>query len=157
MKRSTQTETPSGSGLGSGRIGTCFSPNGRWLAYTSNQSGRFEVYVQPFPEVGARWQISSDGGAEPVWARNGRELFFRNGDKMMTVDVSIDPQFHAGKPRLLFEGRYEAHSLTTSYDVAPDGQRFTMVKAGEPAPAPAQVNVVLNWDEQLKRGAGPAW
>jgi Tol biopolymer transport system component len=136
--------------------GATFSPNGRWLAYTSNQSGRFEVYVQPFPEVGARWQISSDGGAEPVWARNGRELFFRNGDKMMAVDVTTDGKFHAGRPRLLFEGRYEAYSLTTSYDVSPDGQQFTMVKAGEPAPTPAQFNVVLNWDEQLKRGAGPA-
>jgi eukaryotic-like serine/threonine-protein kinase len=126
------------------------SPDGRWLAYTSNQSGRFEVYVHAFPEGGARWQISSDGGTEPVWVRNGRDLFFRNGDKMIAVDVTTDPRFRAGKPRLLFEGRYEAYPLTTNYDVAPDGQRFLMVKTREPAPAPAQFNVVLNWFEELK-------
>jgi hypothetical protein len=137
-------------------FGAVFSPDGRWLAYTSNQSGRFEVYVQAFHEGGARWQISSDGGTEPVWGRNGRELFFRNGDKMMAVDVATDPKFHAGKPRLLFEGRYEAYSLTTSYDVAPDGVRFVMVKADQPSPAPMQFNVVLNWYEEIKRGIGSA-
>jgi Tol biopolymer transport system component len=130
--------------------GATFSPNGRWVAYTSNQSGRFEIYVQAFPEGGAKWQISSDGGAEPVWARNGRELFFRSGDKMLVVDVITDSSFHAGTPRVLFKGRYESYSLTTSYDVAADGRRFLMVKGGEPAAAPSRFNVVLHWFEELK-------
>jgi Tol biopolymer transport system component len=137
-----------------------FSPDGRWLAYESNESGRYEIYVQPFPGLSGKVQISTQGGLEPVWARNGRELFYRNGDKMMAVEIDphVDgnaarpPGFSASSPRLLFEGRYEYSAFATSdYDVSPDGQRFLMVQSGRPEQAPTQIQVVLNWAEELKR------
>jgi hypothetical protein len=130
-----------------------FSPDGRWLAYISDESGRFEIYVQPYPGPGGKWQISTEGGTEPVWNPNGRELFYRSGDKMMAVDIAMEPGFTAGKPRMLFEGRYElARVPIANYDVSLDGQRFLMVKPSEQAQAaPTQINVVLNWFEELKR------
>ena len=131
-----------------------FSPDGRWLAYVSDESGRREVYVQPFPGPGGKWQISTEGGTEPVWAGNG-ELFYRNesGDKMMVVDITTEPTFRAGNPRLLFEGFYQGGigGNRAFYDVTPDGQRFLMVKAGEQETEAMQINVVLNWFEELKR------
>jgi len=75
-----------------------FSPDGRWLAYISDESGRFEIYVQPYPGPGGKWQISTEGGTEPVWNRNGRELFYRSGGRMMAVDIATQPGFAAGKP-----------------------------------------------------------
>ena len=79
-----------------------FSPDGRWMAYTSDESGRFEVYVQPFPGPGGKWQISTEGGDQPVWAHNGRELFYREENKMMAVEVTTRPAFSARIPALLF-------------------------------------------------------
>jgi eukaryotic-like serine/threonine-protein kinase len=130
-----------------------FSPDGHWLAYISNESGRYEVYVQPYPGPGGKWQISTEGGTEPVWNTNGRELFYRSGDKMMAADISTQPSFAAGKPRVLFEGRYELSPATSpNYDVSRDGQRFLMLKAGDANEGtPTQINVVLNWFEELKR------
>jgi len=130
-----------------------FSPDGRWLAYASDGSGRQEIYVLSYPDPGGKWQISTEGGREPVWNRNGRELFYRNGDKMMTVDIATQPGFAADKPRVLFEGRYEPTVFTApNYDVSPDGQRFLMLKRSESGQAaPTQINVVLNWFEELKR------
>jgi eukaryotic-like serine/threonine-protein kinase len=131
-----------------------FSPDGRWLAYVSNESGRWEVYVLAYPGPGGKWQISTEGGTEPVWNSNGQELFYRSGDKMMAVDIATRPSFTAGKPRVLFEGRYNpAPGTTPNYDVSPDGQRFLMIKPSEAseAAAPTQINVVLNWFEELKR------
>ena len=83
-----------------------FSADGHWLAYVSDESGRFEVYVQPYPSAGGKWQVSADGGTEPVWNRNGRELFYRSGDKMMAVEITTQPGFSAGAPKMLFEGPY---------------------------------------------------
>jgi Tol biopolymer transport system component len=129
-----------------------FSPDGRWLAYISDESGRFEIYVQPYPGLGGKWQISTEGGAEPVWNPNGRELFYRSGDKMMAVDIATQPSFASGKPRMLFEGQYSpAPGTTPNYDVSPDGQRFLMIKPSEAGEAPTQINVVLNWFEELKQ------
>ncbi len=129
-----------------------FSPDGRWLAFISNETGRHEVYVQSYPGPGGKWQISTEGGTEPAWNRNGRELFYRSGDKMMAVDITTQPGFAAGTPRMLFEGRYDlAPFPTTNYDVSPDGQRFLMVKPSEQETATTQINVVLNWFEELKR------
>jgi eukaryotic-like serine/threonine-protein kinase len=130
-----------------------FSPDGHWLAYISNESGRFEVYVQPYPGPGRKLQLSTEGGTEPVWNRNGRELFYRSGDKMMAVDISSQSGFTAGKPRMLFEGRYERTPATSpNYDVSLDGQHFLMLKPSEQGTAPpTQINVVLNWFEELKR------
>jgi len=125
-----------------------FSPNGRWIALTSNRSGRTEVYVKPYPGQGGLVQISTNGGLEPVWARSGKELFYRAGDQMMVVPVQIEPTFKAEKPRLLFEGsyRYNFTAVTSNYDITADGQQFVMVQE-ETSP----INVVLNWAEELKR------
>jgi serine/threonine-protein kinase len=130
-----------------------FSPDGRWLVYVSNESGRYEIYVQPYPGPGGKWQISTEGGTEPVWNPNGRELFYRSGDKMMAVDIATQPGFAAGTPRMLFEGQYQPSPVMfANYDVSRDGQRFLMLKPSEQAQAaPTQINVVLNWFEELKR------
>ncbi len=129
-----------------------FSPDGHWIAYTSDESGRDEVYVQPFPGPGGKWQVSTEGGYGPVWARNGRELFYRNADKMMVVAVSTKPTFSAGPPRLLFEGSYTNSSRReANYDISPDGERFLMVKAAETHRAPTELYLVVNWFEELKR------
>jgi serine/threonine-protein kinase len=126
-----------------------FSPDGRWLAYVSDESGRREIYVRGFP-AGGQWRVSSDGGTQPMWARNGSELFYRNGDKMMAVDVATTPVFAAGTPKLLFEGRYESPAVRSNYDVTSD-RRFVMVKADDQHPRTAYLTVVLNWAEELKR------
>jgi Tol biopolymer transport system component len=134
--------------------GPVFSPDGHWLAYISDESGRQEIYVQPYPGPGGKWQISTEGGNEPAWSRNGRELFYRSGSKMMAVEVTMQPTFSAGKPKALFEGQYFAVTpgqAGTAYDVSPDGQRFLMVKETDRAASNAQINVVLNWSEELKR------
>ena len=124
-----------------------FSPDGRWLAYVSNESGRFEVYVQAYPGPGGKWPISIEGGNEPLWSRDGRELFYREGNKMMVVAVRTAPTFTADKPRLLFEGLYVTDS-SANYDVSLDGQRFLMIKEEGQG---SQINVILNWFEELKR------
>ncbi len=129
-----------------------FSPDGRWLAYISDESGRFEVYVQPYPGPGGRWQISTEGGAEPVWNPNGRELFYRTENKMMVVDIGTQSSFSAGNPRILFSEPYlPTPIIPANYDVSPDGQRFLMLKPSEQETAPTQINVVLNWFEELKQ------
>jgi Tol biopolymer transport system component len=130
-----------------------FSPDGRLLAYVSNESGRPEIYVQPYPGPGGKWQVSIDSGTEPAWNRNGRELFYRSGKKMIAVEVTKQSSFSAGKPHVLFEGEYFASQFPlagTAYDVSPDGQRFLMVKETEQATSITQINVVLNWFEELK-------
>jgi Tol biopolymer transport system component len=129
-----------------------FSPDGRWLAYISNESRRYEIYVQAYPGPGGKRQISIGGGTEPVWNPNGRELFYRSGAKMMAVDIATQAGFAAGNPRMLFEGLYQATAATSAnYDVSPDGQRFLMLKPIEQEHAPTQINVVLNWFEELKQ------
>ena len=130
-----------------------FSPDGHWLAYVSNESGRNEIYVQPYPGPGGKWQISTDGGGEPQWNSNGRELFYRTGDKMMAVEIATRPSFSAGKPRMLFEGKYQPAPFTDpNYDVAFDGQHFLMLRPSESTEtAHTQINVVPNWFEELKR------
>ena len=130
-----------------------FSPDGRWLAYVSDESGRFEVYVQAYPGPGGKYQVSTEGGTEPVWNPNGRELFYRSGNKMMAVDVTLQPNFSAGKPKVLFEAPYEPTPATLgNYDVSPDGQRFLMLKPVEQEQAaPTQIVVVQNWFEELKQ------
>ncbi|HEV2349499.1 MAG TPA: protein kinase [Terriglobia bacterium] len=133
--------------------GAEFSPDGHWLAYTSDESGRNEVYVSAFPGPGARVQVSTDGGREVMWARNGRELFYRNGDQMMAVSIQIKAGLVASKPAVLFKGNFEPglYASSADYDVSPDGQRFLMVGSGEKDTVPTQVNMVLNWSEELRR------
>ena len=130
-----------------------FSPDGRWLAYMSDESGRHEVYVQPYPGPGGKRQISTDGGIAPVWSKKGDELFYHNGNQLMAVAIDTRGAFSASPPRLLFEGNYEwTGGNRPNYDVMPDG-RFVMIKAvgREGTEDPTQINVVLNWFQELKR------
>jgi Tol biopolymer transport system component len=127
------------------------SPDSHWLAYSSTESGREEVFVQPFPDGGRRIRVSTDGGTEPVWSRDGRELFYVSGNRMMTADIRTAPTFAVGTPRALFEGRFiRSPNDVAAYDVAADG-RFLMVQPLHPDPPANQIQVVLNWFEELKR------
>jgi eukaryotic-like serine/threonine-protein kinase len=130
-----------------------FSPDGHWLAYGSDESGRQEIYVRSFPGPGGKVQISTEGGVQPAWARNGRELFYRNGDKMMAAAVETRPVFAAAKPKVLFEGHYETgiYAFEPDYNVSPDGQRFLMIKASEQESPATQLNMVLNWSDELRQ------
>jgi hypothetical protein len=138
-----------------------FSPDGRWLAYCSNESGKPQVYVQAFPGPGAKIQISNDGGTDPIWKRSGGELFYRNGDSMMAVPVSTAHTLSAGRPQELWKGHY-SHGMSSScgppgttssnYDVTADGQRFLMVKDDDQDSATSnQMVVVLGWSDELNR------
>ena len=124
-----------------------FSPDGRWIAYISDESGRREVYVQPYPGPGGKRQISTGGGQDPIWNPKGSELFYRSRGRVIAVDVDTTSGFSAGKSRVLFDGSYLG-----GYDVSPDGQRFLMLKPVESqTSAITQIRVVLNWFEELKR------
>jgi serine/threonine-protein kinase len=129
------------------------SPDSSWIAYQSDESGPEEVYVRPFPDVDARKrQISSGGGSTPVWARSGRELFYMApGGRMMSVAVKTQPTFSSSAPTKLFEGSYVSPTEARHFDVAPDGQRFVMIKqSGGTGDAPRLI-VVENWFDELKR------
>jgi Tol biopolymer transport system component len=130
---------------------SAFSPDGRWLAYVSDESGRAEIYVQSFPGPGGKWQISTEGGTEPVWNRNGRELLYRDGERIMSVEVSVQPAFAAGVPKQVFAGSYADPVIVPTYDMTPDGQRFLVLKADEQQAANNQIVIVQNWFEELKR------
>jgi hypothetical protein len=131
------------------------------MAYVSDESGRMEIYVRPFPEVdkGGKWQVSVAGGESPLWSRDGRELFYRNGDSVIAVAVQTEPVFKHGKPEVLFQGKYvpAPNQNNPMWDVHPDGNRFMMMKdaasAGEPANPPdsRKIVIVLNWFEELKQ------
>jgi Tol biopolymer transport system component len=127
-----------------------FSPNGRWVAYISNRSGRTEVYTTSYPEPGAPISISTSGGTEPAWSPAGGELFFRSGNAMMVVPVRLEPELRIGTPELLFEGPYVGGPYYRNYDVTRDGQRFVMVKS-EAEASTARIHVVLNWREELEQ------
>ncbi len=129
-----------------------FSPDGRWLAYTSDGSGPRQVYVQTFPLGGGKWQISTDGGTEPVWSRDGKELFYRAGDRVMRVTIDASAGFKASKPEVVFEGKYKLESVTllSTYDLAADGRRFLMMRS-EQQSAPTRLNIVSGWFEDIKR------
>jgi serine/threonine protein kinase len=130
-----------------------FSPDGRWMAYTSDESNRQEVYVRPFPGPGMKQQVSSEGGVEPLWTRNGKQLFYRWQDQVWVVDVRTDDGFATSKPRLLFEKSGYIHAAPIrGYDLSLDGQRFLMVKLEQRKPQPVtEMILVQNWFEELKR------
>jgi eukaryotic-like serine/threonine-protein kinase len=128
--------------------GAKFSPDGNWIAYTSDTSGQYEVYVRPFPGPGSQWQISTGGGEEPVWSHDGKEIFYRNGTKWMAVAVKTTSEFSATPPKLLFTGPY-VNVPGPSYDVGPDG-RFVLIEGPPEAPV-THLNVVLNWFDDLRR------
>ncbi len=138
------------------------SLDGRWMAYTSNESGQNQVYVRPFPEVeGGLWQVSTTGGDSPLWSPDGREIFFRNGDAVMVSSVRTDPTFSFETPKMLFQGTYVSSVLAfgswdfSTWDINPDGRRFLMMKELGAATTAERglrkITVVLNWFEELKR------
>jgi serine/threonine-protein kinase len=135
-----------------------FSPDGRWIAYSSRESGRDEIYVQAYPGPGPKTQVSTDGGTDPSWSAS--ELFYRNADKMMAAAFSNGSAFTT--PRMLWQERYAQGMssacgppgpTSSNYDVTPDGRRFLMIKDSETDSYTNQVNVVINWGEELKRAA----
>jgi len=139
-----------------------FSPDGRWMAYASNESGRSEVYVRPFPTQGGKWQVSDGGGGYPRWSRDGRELFYRTDDGIMVASVeSAGDTFRAGKPRPVFQGSFRggtaglalAGNNFADYDVTPDGERFVMFPAAddEGAGQHPHLTLVTHWFDDLRR------
>jgi hypothetical protein len=129
------------------------SPDGRWLAYTSDESGQTEIYVRPFPAGRGKWQISPEGGQEPLWARDSSELFYRNAGKLMVVTIEKESFFSVGRPRLLFAGAHDPREMnpfgSPNYDVSPDG-RFLIIKP-EPSAPSTHINFVINWFEELQK------
>ena len=133
------------------------SPNGRWLAYVSDESGRWELYVRPFPNVDdGRWQVSTSGGTEPVWAHSGRELFYKNaaGD-LIAAEVQTAPTFGVGQQRVLFPtgAAYESFAFHPRYDVTRDDERFVMIRFRGGGEA-GELILVENWFEELKAKVG---
>ena len=135
------------------------SPDGRWLAYEANDSGQLEIYVRPFPDVsGGRWQVSTSGGARPLWARSGRELFYLSlTGAVMRVGIEPGQSWVATPPAMLLKEGYFAVPggyLGRTYDISPDGRRFLMIKQGtgsDQTGAPPSIIVVQNWGEELRR------
>jgi serine/threonine-protein kinase len=138
-----------------------FSPDGRWLAYCSNESGRAEVYVQAFPGPGPKVQVSNNGGTDPVWKRNGGELYYRNGDSVMAATVATAPTFTASRPQELWKGSY-SHGMSSScgapgatssnYDVTADGTRFLMIKDEDRDRVTSkEIVVVQGWADEVSR------
>jgi serine/threonine protein kinase/Tol biopolymer transport system component len=132
-----------------------FSPDGRWLAYHSTESGSYEVYVRPFPGPGGKWQISTGGGVTPKWSRNGKELFYRTLDsKIMVVTYTASgDSFHADKPQLWSPGQFTDRGATYNFDLHPDGKRFAVLKTPgtEQAAGVHEVSFVLNFFDELRR------
>lgn len=129
-----------------------FSPDGRLLAYVSDESGQAEVYVQPYPDPGAKWLISVGGGTDPVWSADGRELFYRRRESVMSAPIRLTPSFEAGAPREIFNMDDVVPGDARNYDVSPDGRRFAMVHGGRATP-PSTFHLVLNWLDDLDRRA----
>jgi serine/threonine-protein kinase len=127
-----------------------FAPNGRYVAYRSNESGRYEIYVRPFPKGPDKWLVSTNGGIQPTWSANGRELFYIADAALMAAPVSTEGGFTVGEPRRLFESP-DLRAVMNSflYDVFPDGQRFVMLHRDENALGEA-VRVVQNWDAAFR-------
>jgi Tol biopolymer transport system component len=137
------------------------SPDGGHLAYCTNETGRPQVYVRAFPGPGPTTQVSTEGGTDPVWRRDGRELFYRNGDSMMVVPIAAGPSFVNGRPELLWKGSY-SHGMSSScgppgltssnYDVTPDGLRFLMVRDEDVEKETAREFILVQgWGDELSR------
>ena len=127
-----------------------FSPDGRWIAYISNESGRNEVYVRPYPGPGAAIQVSTSGGDAPMWARSGRELFYQQGDAIMAVSIGDSRNtLSVGSPKRLFAGNYGFGGVRSGYDVDTDAQRFLMVKIPGVPDDSSRFTVVTNWSDEI--------
>jgi serine/threonine-protein kinase len=133
------------------------SPDGRWVAYQSNETGFGEVYIRPRSAPvsgGARWQVSTSGGGQPMWSRGARQIFFTSGDQIMVADYTIaGDSFVASKPRLWSPATFLASTGFTALDLAPDGNRFVTLQDGEPADRDSRprVTLLLNFFEEIRR------
>jgi hypothetical protein len=135
--------------------GGAWSPDQRWIAYHAGVGGRPEVFVQPYPGNGQRWRVSTEGGREAVWSPDGHELFYRDGQHLMAVDVHTDGGFRAGAPHVLFDDVFAASpNGIAGYSVSPDGTRFLFAQRVQPEAAPRHLNLVFNWLAGLRRTAG---
>ena len=131
-----------------------WSPDGRWIAYLSNEYGGTEIFVLPFPLTGQRWRISTSGGSEPAWSRDGRQLFYRNAGQIYAVDVRTSPTFNAGTPQTLFADTFViAPNSRTGYSIS-TGNRFLFAQPVRPDPPITHLPVVVNWFAELRRAAG---
>jgi Tol biopolymer transport system component len=126
-----------------------FSPDGRWIAYMDDESGRYEINVMAYPAADQRITVSTNGGIFPVWSHDGREIFYRQEFAVLAVPVNAGAELRVGKPQVLFEGPYIGFGADFSFDVGPDG-RFLMIK-GDNAAMGRQLNIVTNWFEDVKR------
>ncbi len=135
-----------------GESAPALSPDGKWLAYQSDETGQMEVYVRPYPAPGARVPVSLHGGTEPVWAHSGRELFFRSGDSLMAAAVALTPSFAVTARRQLLTGSYLSGGTFREYDVAPDDRHFVMIRGS----AGQSTVIGLQYVFERLRGAGPA-
>jgi Tol biopolymer transport system component len=137
------------------------SPDGRWIAFSNDESGEQDVYVAAFPGLDAKVKVSTGGGRHPQWSGNGRELFYLETDtaesprplsqrvKLMALPVETSPEFKAGTPHMLFAGPFLSGGH--DYAVTPDGKTFIFIRESQPGSAPSEMKVVLNWDNELKR------
>jgi eukaryotic-like serine/threonine-protein kinase len=126
------------------------SPNGKWIAYSSDETGQAEIYVQPFPPSGARWRISTGSGVDPKWRGDGKELFYTDTSrKLMSVDLTLEPSVKVGAPSLLLDAA-TLRDTAFYYDVSADGQRFLVVKPAADA-ATRPITIVQNWMANLKK------
>ena len=134
-------------------IGAAFSPDGRWLAYSSPESGIIQAYVVPFPGPGGKWQVSTGGGLDVRWSKNGHELFYTSGSALMAEPYNVEKNsFQPGQPAKLFQDRFELRAPVGAYDVTLDGQHFVMFQlAGDRMTAPSGPTVVLNWIDQARQ------
>jgi Tol biopolymer transport system component len=121
------------------------SSDGRWMAYQSDEAGRPEVYVMRYPAPGGRFRISRNGGSDPVWSPDGREIFFKSGHKLMAAAIQTTPKLNAGVPRVLFEGPFDG------FDIAPDGQRLVLVRPAYKDLPPGPLVIVLGVLDDLGR------
>ena len=126
-----------------------FSPNDQFVSYCSDETGQFEIYVRRFPDNGEKWRVSTESGTEPLWSKDGTELFYRRGNRIMSVPVTLTDKFDYGKAELVFEGLYPSSSYgITNYDVSNDGQSFLMLKQADTGKK--EIRIIVNWFEELK-------
>jgi serine/threonine-protein kinase len=126
-----------------------FSPDDRLIAYCSDETGQFEIYLKKFPDTGEKWLVSDSGGSEPRWSKDGKLLFYRNDNRIMRVSITGGKDLDYGKAELVFEGSYpKSPFVITNFDINHDGSEFLMlqsVNAGE-----QEIRVIVNWFEELK-------
>lgn len=128
--------------------GAAFSPDGRWMSYISNESGQYELFVVPFPKLGGKWQISAHGANKALWSRNGKELLYDDGKKIMRTDVKLEPIFDFSSPQAVCD---LPATMFGFHDMTPDGKKFVIGLAEGSEVKAREVNVVVGWFEELQQ------